>query len=485
MSFPFYDAYQHLITHIVPGPNSISYFIPLLLLPIALIIPPSVLSRSQLSLIFLPPIHACFLHSCLFGGGLDVISADVVVWSTVLIALQDVRGTYKRIHAVESQRKEPTPSPEAAAPSTQDHKTLQRSSDELPTWQESYPTILWPRVRWILALLPSIRLSGWKIGDPAHDSTQPPTPLTRRAYLRHAVLIAITSFLLLDTAAYIVRHDPYFTDRSISISSPYPSSFSTPNKPNTFPLPLTPFHILPPRILRPLVIATHIYALITLGGAVATTPLLLLPTPFSPHLYPMFFGPFSSVLDRGLRGLWGTWWHQTMRYPTSMPGRALAQYLDLPPGGRGDYALRTISAFGLSGWIHGGLVPPEPLRGVDAWKHRIAFPFSVNRIIPTGAAGLVDFGPYAIQSFAGLLALASFGSSALTEVEGIIVVRAAVAVVVDDFVAHSESGLMGWGGSGADVADGLVGWRAGFRGCGNSFTDDQSSLGRVEELGKM
>ncbi|MCJ1418614.1 hypothetical protein MMC32_004962 [Xylographa parallela] len=365
MSSTLYDSYQHLITHIVPGPNSISYFIPLLLLPIALLIPPSVLSKSQLSLLFLPPIHACFLHSCLFGGGLDVISSDAVVWCTVLIGLQDVRGTYKRIRAVIN----PELLPRVAAPSGQDDKTL---SEEPSTWEEPYPNTLSARIIWILDLLPSIRLSGWKIGDLAHDTAQPPKPLTRRAYLRHAALIAMTSFLLLDTAAFLVRHDSYFTDRSVSISSPYPYPLSASANQSSLPYVLSPLLILPPYVLRPLIIAAHIYALMTLGGALATTPLLVLPTPLSPHLYPMFFGPFSSVMDRGLRGLWGTWWHQTMRYQNSMPGRALAQYLGVRPGGRGDYALRTISAFGLSGWVHMGLVPPEPLGGVDAWRVRMA-----------------------------------------------------------------------------------------------------------------
>ncbi|MCJ1381617.1 hypothetical protein MMC17_004728 [Xylographa soralifera] len=368
MPSSLYDSYQHLITHIVPGPNSISYFIPLLLLPVALLIPPSVFSKSQLSLLFLPPIHACFLHSCLFGGGLDVISSDAVIWCTVLIGLQDVRGTYKRIRTVEN----PELPPGTTTPSTRDNKASERFSNKLFIWEEPYPSTLSARIRWVLDLLPSIRLSGWKIGDLVHDSTQPPTPLTRRAYLRHAALIASTSFLLFDTATFLARHDSYFTDRSVPISSPYPSALSTSVNHSALPRVLSPLLILPPYILRPLVIATHIYATMTLGGALATTPLLVLPTPFSPHLYPMFFGPFSSVLDRGLRGLWGTWWHQTMRYQNSMPGRALAQYLGLQPGGRGDYALRTISAFGLSGWIHMGLVPPEPLGGVDAWKVRMA-----------------------------------------------------------------------------------------------------------------
>ena len=45
MSSSYHDFYHHLTQHIVPGPQSLSYFVTLLILPLALLIPRSVLSR--------------------------------------------------------------------------------------------------------------------------------------------------------------------------------------------------------------------------------------------------------------------------------------------------------------------------------------------------------------------------------------------------------------------------------------------------------
>ena len=40
------------------------------------------------------------------------------------------------------------------------------------------------------------------------------------------------------------------------------------------------------------------------------------------HL-PSAFGSFDQVLDRGLAGFWGAWWHQTFRFGFEAPGRWL------------------------------------------------------------------------------------------------------------------------------------------------------------------
>ena len=50
--------YNHLTLHIVAGPRSFSYFIPLLLLPISLLIPPPVLSHNALRSLILPSASA-------------------------------------------------------------------------------------------------------------------------------------------------------------------------------------------------------------------------------------------------------------------------------------------------------------------------------------------------------------------------------------------------------------------------------------------
>ena len=358
----FLQFYEHLTTHIIPGPNSISYFTPLLLLPCALLIPPSTLSNLKLSCVFLPLIYACIIHTWIWGGGIDVISANVALWSTDLIALQDPRGTYRRIHVPDLSP--PKPKEDITHKSSETEPLLQDEvadppDDKPQSWEEAYPDKLYRRICWVLTLLISIRLSYWKIGDSHHDKTQPPIRLTCTAFLSWAASIIVYSFLVLDSAAFVAQFDSYFIDSTIGIDTPL---LLAPNAPAA----LSFLSFLPPRIHRCSIIAAHIYGVITLGGALGI-PLILIANYFglisdlwSPQSWPMFFGPFSAVADRGMRGLWGTWWHQTMRYPTSFPGRRLAQALRVKGNSTLDYSFRTISAFFFSGVIHMGLVPPEP-----------------------------------------------------------------------------------------------------------------------------
>ncbi|KAL9105232.1 MAG: hypothetical protein Q9187_008755, partial [Circinaria calcarea] len=365
MSSHLSRSYEYLTLHIIPGPNSISYFIPLFLLPLALLIPPSRASQLQLSCIFLPLIYACIIHTWIRGGGIDVISANVALWSTVLIALQDCRGTYRRIHL---RTPSPSEAPEAKSPEnnpliyTIKGTSNNSANDDAGTWEEPYPDELYRRLCWVLTLLTSVRLTYWKINDPHHDKTQPPFRLTRPAFLRRAASIILQSYILLDTAAFYSHHDPYFTRADIGIDTPLPLSPTIPPFLST-----TLLQHIAPRFLRSSALGAQIYATITLGGALGTSLLVLsnslhlIPTTWSLHTWPLFFGPVSAVLHRGLRGLWGTWWHQTMRHPTSMPGRALAARLGIPPHSTTAYALRTLSAFFFSGLVHMGLVPPEPL----------------------------------------------------------------------------------------------------------------------------
>ena len=57
------------------------------------------------------------------------------------------------------------------------------------------------------------------------------------------------------------------------------------------------------------------------------------------------------------------------------------------------------------------------------------------RIAPAGTACLVDFGPYALHSSAGL-AIRGFGGKTLVDLERVVVVRAVVTVAVDFLIAH-------------------------------------------------
>ena len=344
-SFPeLAQSYHHLTHHIVPGPNSYSYFIPFLLLPAALLVPPSVLSQRQLAVLFLPAIYACQIHSW-YIAGIDVPSMDLALWSFVLLVCRDPRRTHRRIWVS-------TPS------AFGDDKRSDETVEDVV--EEGYPEEWAKRIPWVFTLLVSLRLTGWKIGDPSHDKTQPPARLSRSAFSKHAVSIVVRSYLILDTTAFYARTDPYFTTSGMEIDHPFPPAST---EMATW---LVVLRLLPPRLVRSSVLAGQIYAMVTSMFYIPLIPVVglnavgILPYEWSPHTWPLPFGPFSSVAERGLRGLWGRWWHGMNRQITAPPGRLLAQELGIPTNSVTGFALLTLSAFFFSGVTHMGLVPPEP-----------------------------------------------------------------------------------------------------------------------------
>ena len=345
MPSPFWDSYHNLIFHIVPGPNSLSYFAPFILLPTALCIPPSILSKWQLYSIFLPLIYAFQIHAWLCIGGLDVISVNVAQWSFVLLVCYDPRRTFSRLRIP----KKPVESSQKAG-----DKGLEGY------WEQKYPETLSGRVPWVLTLLVSLRLSNWRIGDPSHDRTQPVRAMSRKAFCKYAAFLALQSFVILDITSSFVRQDPYFHISGISIDDPLPATLTSTS------IYIELLQILPPRIPRAAILASQAYACITQGGSLPTIPVVglnalgLWPDEWSPQTWPIFFGQFSAVVDKGLRGLWGIWWHQTNRYTTSTPGRALSRSLRISTNSLLGYFLLTTSAFLLSGTMHMGLIPPQP-----------------------------------------------------------------------------------------------------------------------------
>lgn len=340
-------GYHDLVTHIVAGPISLSYFIPFVLLPTALCIPPSILSRGQVTSLFLPVIIAFQLHAWYAMGGLDVISVNLTVWSFVLLVCYDPRSTFSRLLLYRQY----SVAPEKA------RTPLNRS--RLFYVQERYPASLSDRIPWVLTLLVSLRLSNWKIGEPSHDRRQPVRPITRMEFCVYASFLALQSFLILDVTSTWARHDPYFHTSGMSIDDPWQLSTTDNSKYSSL------VRRLPPRVSRTLVLAGQAYACITQGGSLPVIPIVglnaigLWPDEWSPHTWPIFFGPFSAVGRRGLRGLWGTWWHQTNRY-LSTPGRSLAQASGIPTGSTLGYMMQVVSAFSLSGVMHTGLIPPRP-----------------------------------------------------------------------------------------------------------------------------
>lgn len=363
---PILDFYTHLTHHIVPGPQSGSYFLPLLLLPVALLVPRTRLSRWQSIAIFHPIMALASAHAWWRMGGVDVISVNALLSALLLLVFKDPWTDFKHVthqatskgekstHATTGQRKETTDA--SAKGSGVEAPALLSGNYDIRGNGQSYPTSLSQRLLWVGTLLASIRLNNWKIGSPSHDKGQPPKPAfrSRTSFVAQALISFIRGYLILDLTRAYISYDPYFTDLSIPISSSLPFSHF-------------PWGHVPPQLLRTMIIGAQAWALISQMFYVPCLlpiglhALGLIPDEWSPHTWAFYYGPPSVIFSHGVRGFWGQYWHQTMRYTSSGPGYAIADALRLTQGSPLRYGTITTVAFGLSGIVHMGLVPPEPL----------------------------------------------------------------------------------------------------------------------------
>lgn len=372
-------TYHHLTHHIVPGPQSFSYFIPLLLLPTALLIPRTVLSKWQNAAIFIPIMTISTMHAWYIMNGTDVISADVLFQALFFLVFQDPWGRYEYVPPPTDERGKV---PSGSSPLTATGKDLDPSRRDLPDDDidersplkpsisdfdntpspphmphgQRYPPSLATRISWVLTLLSSIRLNNWRIGHTSHDTAQPPAPAfrSRKHFLLQSLISALRGYIVLDLTRAYVDYDEYFTSTSIPMTSPLPFDSGS-------SMPATA------QFVRTMIIGAQAWALISqMFYAPAILPVIfnalgLLPDTWSPHNWVPFFGPARTIFTSGVRGFWGGYWHQTMRWMTSGPAYFLCDKLGLEGGGLARYAIISCSAFLLSGITHMGLVPPEPL----------------------------------------------------------------------------------------------------------------------------
>ncbi|KAL8642019.1 MAG: hypothetical protein Q9228_001252 [Teloschistes exilis] len=64
------------------------------------------------------------------------------------------------------------------------------------------------------------------------------------------------------------------------------------------------------------------------------------------------FGDFSAIGSHGLRGFWGSWWHQFFRLTLDSPASAVARLLTGDESGRTARTVRMVTAFLISGALH-------------------------------------------------------------------------------------------------------------------------------------
>lgn len=140
---------------------------------------------------------------------------------------------------------------------------------------------------------------------------------TSRSWLRSELGPILAGYLALDLLSVLMMKDPYFI-----LGPEYTAS--------VVPIPLPPpLAVLPPWLLFTYRSLTGFVAIIAAICTIMKLWQLVCAFPLRPLLgtraelwhYPTLYGGFvSNVMDKGLAGFWGGWWHQTFRVAFSAPG---------------------------------------------------------------------------------------------------------------------------------------------------------------------
>ncbi|KAL8997274.1 MAG: hypothetical protein Q9169_003416 [Polycauliona sp. 2 TL-2023] len=330
------------------------------------------------------------------GYGIGLLNAWTILWSATLLIFSDGRRDYKRIERqqkpdeapsvdglVENEQGDtsaldgsttdglkllhpvgelPVPEPDATnhlAPKFESpeifaaQEPIPSSSQETYTWQ-SLPDDLLHRLDFVLDLVTNFRGLRWThqgpgtLPPPQHireTLTNPETPssLHPNQYPSYRTLFVnnFQSFILcsltLDALKYITSLDPYFFAQGQDTPSPFPIA-------RTVRLALS--------LLFTYTSLLNIFLLAPLALACTFGPGILGPHA-STWLYPPYFGPLSSIAEKGLAGLWGGWWHQLFRYAFEAAGDFVGgKVLGLPKKSIPGAIARTLTAFICSGMLH-------------------------------------------------------------------------------------------------------------------------------------
>lgn len=285
-------------------------------------------------------------HRALLGGNgymLGLMMAWWLLWSAGLLVFTDVERDFQRIERVpEHDATNPvTNVQEPLQPAPRSVLSSQTAANDLMEnrqrfrWQ-SYPrTNMRHRLEWCAGLLFNLRGPEWnwrvshmgQLPKSVHEqlykapsskskAVDDASYISAKGRLRAAAWTCLQSYLLLDVLKAVMMRDPYFRGTAPADSiPPYPLSGLA-----AFPLLI--------RAYRSFVGCTGVYVALnfvnsfnpicflglSLAFPNASRKLTLAPLD-EPWLYADTFGPFmSSIVNHGLAGCWGRWWHQLFRY---------------------------------------------------------------------------------------------------------------------------------------------------------------------------
>jgi Membrane bound O-acyl transferase family len=324
------------------------------------------------------------------GYGIGLMAVWGIIWSAVLLIYNDPRTAFQRLEWRDKKEQSSAVSQSngsadsAILPSSSlrnrrvygvgggAHEPTENSQDAQSqfkiskcflVWQ-SYPESLRHRLDWAIDLCTSFRGPGWNWhiqSLPAADYPSPIMPTTppssTRLLTRTVIRDFLICYLVLDIVKTAAMNDPYFWGIA-PISSPAPN-----------------VAYLPPLITNSQPLIKLYRLLLSLAGVVSTLSFIfsLCPITFAvlfplldltkhtrapllePLLYPPYWGDFTTaVLDKGLAGWWGKWWHQMFRVGISEPSHYLLEKLAWNPRTQKAKTLQLVIAFAVSGTIHAG-----------------------------------------------------------------------------------------------------------------------------------
>ncbi|KAG0651113.1 hypothetical protein D0Z07_2876 [Hyphodiscus hymeniophilus] len=241
-----------------------------------------------------------------------------------------------------------------------------RDGVEYEYYWQSCPSKLSERIPWTMDLLMNFRGPGWnwaippmpalppfvkaKIGEDIDEASIRGVSSvglrrfdTRRDLFNYRIPQFIGGYFVLDILKTTIMRDPYYV-------------FG----PNTYALPshlaaLTTFQL---KLFRQLlnsitvVVALEmVFMLMPLGMSLLCGPSIV-GLRGEAWYYPSTWGPFSNILNKGLNGLWGGWWHQTFRFVFTAPANYLIKNGYVKARSTEAKLSGLFFAFGISGFLH-------------------------------------------------------------------------------------------------------------------------------------
>jgi hypothetical protein len=315
-----------------------------------------------------------------FGVGL--ISAWSVVWVSAILICNDAQTDFQRIERLEGVFK-------SSKPQDKDESSKLQEKDDTTTedmtkghsgptarhgsfaWQPYPLTPFIERLDWVLDIFCNFRGAGWNWRTSAlppppkaiqeqlrrNSALQPKTSnrthagqvksyASRAELLRANLWTFVTGYVLIDAIKTLTMHDPYFwglVHRSPPTYFPFTLYAHSPT--------LTHISRL---LITMLAIKTALRTLFALGPLFFCG--LLSPALIGARaeywVYPESWASYLIVLDKGLAGWWGSWWHQTFRFAFQEPSRKIIEVLGVDPRSAGAKAGQLAIAFALSGLVH-------------------------------------------------------------------------------------------------------------------------------------